>query len=173
VQVQWFQGFGRFAGGQPGQLGRGGGECRVGFLLLAFGGFDFLFALREVEAPLALGLGLRMALLDVGELRVEAGDFGLHRGTLLVAEQFHAVGAGFELVELAFRFARLFEHLARNLAVDLGAGQFFEQFGAFVGAGVEEGRKAALGEQHGLGEAREIEAGNLGDALQLFLGLRA
>jgi len=173
LQMQRLQGFGRVAGGEPGQLRRGGGEGGIGFLLPGFGGFDFLFALGQIEAPLALTLGLLVLALEVGLLRIEAGGFALHGGTLLVGEQFHAVGAGLELLEPAPGGARLLENLARNFAIDFGAGQFLQQFGAFVGCRVEEGGETALGEQHRLGEAWKVEAGDLGDALQFVAGLGA
>ena len=56
--MQRLQGFGRLAGGKFLQFRGGGGQRGVGFEQLAFGGFDFLFALRQVEAPLALGLAV-------------------------------------------------------------------------------------------------------------------
>ena len=46
--VQRFQGFSRFAVGEFFELRGGGGQCAVGFLQLAFGGFDFLLALRQI-----------------------------------------------------------------------------------------------------------------------------
>ena len=114
-----------------------------------------------------------MPELNFRQLAVEAANSLLHFGALFGAEQFHAVGAGLELVELPFGFACLLKNPARNIAVDFAAGQFFQQLCTLVGAGVEECRKAALGKQHGFGKAREIEAGDLGDALQLVIALRA
>ena len=109
-----------------------------------------------------------MLALDVGELCFQHGAFLLHRSALLVAHQLHAVGAGLELGQFVPGLARLLEDLARDFAVDFAAGQFFEQFGALVGAGVQKGREAALGEQHGLGEAREVEAGDFGDVSEFL-----
>ena len=171
--VQRAQRFRRFAVGQPLEFRRGGGQRGVGGLLAGERGGDFLFGLGEIKAPLALRLRLCVLALDVGELCFKHGAFLQHRGALLVAHQCHAVGAGLELGQFVPGFARLLEDLARDFTVDFAAGQFFEQFGALVGAGVQKGREAALGEQHRLGEAREIEAGDLGDALQLVVGLRA
>ena len=96
---------------------------------MAGGGAAFLFALRHIQPPLALGLGALLLGLQCGQLAIKAAGFRVHGGTLLVVEQFHAVGAGLELIELLFGLAGLFIHPLRNQAVDVGAGEFFQQFG--------------------------------------------
>ena len=76
--------------------------------------------------------------------------------------------ARLELVQLIPGVARLLKHFAGNIAVDFGAGQLFQQFGALVGAGVQERCKTALRQQHRLGKAREIQAGDGRNEFELF-----
>ncbi|MNE93784.1 hypothetical protein D3C80_1916770 [compost metagenome] len=66
-------------------------------------------------------------------------------------------------VQIAFRLFVLFEYLCRQPPINLGAGQFFQQFGTFVGLGVQEGGELALRQHHRFGEAAKIQPGDRGN----------
>ena len=59
------------------------------------------------------------------------------------------------------------------MPVNFGAGQFFKQLGAGTGIGIQKGRKATLGQQHGHGETVKVEAGQLFCQLHFFIELAA
>ena len=63
-------------------------------------------------------------------------------------EQRHATGAGAQRIQLAARGAPALVDLHRDLSVDFGAGQLFQQLGAFAGFGIQEGGKLALRQHH-------------------------
>ena len=162
-----------FTDAQALQLGCGGVQRGGGFAVACLCRLLVLRALGQVEMPLALHQGGLVRGLHVGQLGGPAVHVGVHGGALFVAQQFHTVSAGLELVELLFGRTGLFKHLARDVAVNLGAGQFLQQLGAVVGAGVQKGGKTALGQQHGLGEAGKVQARNGGHAPELVHALAA
>ncbi|MNM95061.1 hypothetical protein D3C81_1074860 [compost metagenome] len=65
--------------------------------------------------------------------------------TLFVIEQFNAAGALMQRIQIGPGLLMLFENPLGKLAVDLGAGQLFQQFGTIVGIGIEEGGELPLG----------------------------
>lgn len=161
--VQWLQGFGGFAGGEALEFWRCCFQCSRGLPQLDFCGFGFLRTLTQIDPPLALRLGNPVLGLHVIQLFVEVSGLQLQFGALLSGQQRHPVGTCLELVEQMLGVARLFENPARDVTVDFGAGQFFEQIGSLVGAGIQEGCKTALGQKHGLGETLKVEARNFSD----------
>ena len=95
-----------------------------------------------------------------------------HLLALRGVQQLHPVCARLPLLQLQ-RASRALEHPLRDQAVDFAAGQFFQQFGARVGIGVEKGGETALRQQHGFGETRVIQAGDVFDAFELVRHLAA
>ena len=137
------------------------------------GGLHIKRALRQIYLPLALCQSGLMGGLHVGQFIAPTVHIALHRGALWQRQQLHAVGAGFELLQLLPGLTRLFKHPHRDVAVDFRAGQLLQQFGPVVGAGVQKSGKAALGQQHGFGETRKIEPGDVGNALEFVVTLTA
>ena len=86
-------------------------------------------------------------------------------------QRLHALQQGLLLFQLLACFAGTLKHSLRDLAVDLGAGQLFEQLGTLVGVGVQKSRKTALRQQHGLGESSKVQAREADDALELVIAV--
>ena len=145
----------------------------LGLCALGLGGLHVERALGHVVLPLALRQRGLVGALQRGQLGAQALNVALHGRALLGAEQGHAGGLGFELVKLLLGFAGLLKHFFGDFAVDLGAGEFFQQFGALVGAGVQKGGKTALRQQHGFGEARKVQPRDGLNAFELVVGLGA
>ena len=91
--------------------------------------------------------------------------------TLLIAQQLDTRGLGAQLIQCSFDLAGLLEHPLGNLPIDVGAGQLLQQLGALVGVGLQKGRKTALGQQHGFGEALEIQTGEALGQFEFFIQL--
>lgn len=187
VAVGTAQALGRLAGGQLLQLRLGGVPGLPGGLALGLGGVQAGLGVGHGLAPLALALQGLLLLAEGGFAGIEGGEFVLQALALRVVEQFDALGAGAGLLQRRLGFAGGLEHPLGDQPVHLGAGEFLQQLGALVGAGFEEGGEPTLGQQHGLGEALEIEPGEafglfelvvdlvgedlpVGDARQLHLG---
>ena len=132
-----------------------------------------MFGLRCLFLPALQRLQCAVAGLHLAQLGLQLVGFGLQLLALLLGQQLHAVGMGLVFLQRLARIACAFEHGLRNLAVDVGAGEFFQQLGTFVGAGLQKGRKAALGQQHGFGKARKVQPGDLGHLLELFTAVVA
>ena len=162
----------------PGQVQRLQASCRLtGGQALQFTGclVTSLLGLLQSESrllPLLLGLLQRLTPTALGLQSLLPGQqrrllqaqtllLGLQLGALRFIEQLHALGAAFQHIECLFGSLGALVDLLGYLPVNLGAGQLLQQLGALVGIGFEKRRKAALGQQHGLGEALEIEAGQL------------
>jgi hypothetical protein len=60
---------------------------------------------------------------------------------------------------------------ARQLAVQLGAGQLLQQFGPLIRTGIEKSGKTTLCQQHGFGKAGKIQPGDGGNPLELFVAV--
>ena len=75
----------------------------------------------------------------------------LFAGALGELERLLAFGKFFLLVAPAL------VHPKRNVAVDFGAGDLFQQGPPVIGGGLEEGGEISLGEEHGAGEALEVQ----------------
>ena len=132
-----------------------------------------MFGLRCLLLPALQRLQCAVAGLHLAHLGLQLVCFGLQLLALLLGQQLHAIGMGLVFLQRLACIACAFEHGLRNLAVDVGAGEFFQQLGAFVGAGLQKGRKAALGQQHGFGKARKVQPGDLGHLLELFTAVVA
>ncbi len=65
----------------------------------------------------------------------------------------------------------LFKYHGGDLAVDLSAGQLFQQLGAFFRFGIEKCGKLPLRQQHRTGKTSVIQPGKLGGHLQLIFDL--
>ncbi|MCY1345718.1 hypothetical protein D9M69_317830 [compost metagenome] len=126
---------------------------------------------RQGFMPLTLDLQRLLTPVQRAFLASQLGRLGLQRTPLFVVEQFDALGTRAQLIQRALHLAGTLEHPLRDQPVDFAAGQLFQQFGALVGAGFEEGGEAALGEQHGFGEALEVEAGERFGLLELVVDL--
>ncbi|MNI85712.1 hypothetical protein D3C73_1427330 [compost metagenome] len=61
-----------------------------------------------------------------------------------------------------------FKHHCRNLSVDFGAGQLFQQLSALLGFGVKEGGKLPLRQQHRTGKPSVIQPGERGGHVQFI-----
>ncbi|MCY1340261.1 hypothetical protein D9M69_261710 [compost metagenome] len=169
--VQRLQAGGRFAVCQPAQFRRGIGQRLARLLFFRLGLAFLLFGAGQVLAPAALGLQRLLASARLGFTLRQVPGFRFQRGTLLGAKQFDALGAGAQLVQRRPHLAGAFEHALGDEAVDFRAGQFLQQLGALIGAGFEEGGEPALGQQHGFGEALEIQAGEAFGLAQLVADL--
>src|SRR3990167_1637666 len=161
----------RLAGGQLRQLCLGGLPFVPGTLLGQRRAVLLALRLAQVIAPLALALQFGLLGIQAGVFGAQALGFELQLTTLLITQQLDACGARAQLVEGDLDLAGLFEHALGNLPVDIGAGQFLQQLGALVGARLEEGGETALGQQHGLGETLEIQAGEALGLAQLLVDL--
>ena len=153
-------------------------QCVVGLvlglqgLLLGRGGLlHRLLGAGALLQPGVLALGGGPGRLRLGQRGVQLLVAGLQFRARFGGQQLHAVGLGLGACQGLARLAGALEHGLGQLAVDFGAGQLFQQFGAVVGVGVQEGGKAALGQQHGFGEAAEVQAGDLCDAPGLVLAV--
>ncbi len=127
--------------------------------------------LAQFLAPAALALQLGLLGAQGGFINSQLLGLRLQLGALFVAEQLDPFGAGAQLVKADLHLAGLLEHPLRNLPVDLGAGQLFQQLGALVGVGLEKSGETALGQQHGFGKALEIQAGEALGLAQLLVDL--
>ncbi|MDT4819494.1 hypothetical protein FQZ97_526110 [compost metagenome] len=158
VAMQRQQLAGRLAGRQTGKLRlclfQGCARC----LALPFGGLLAGQCLVQFVAPLALALQVGLARLQLLFFACQGCGFLQQGGAGLVIQEFHAFGTGAQLVQPCLHLAGAFEHPLGDASVDFSAGQFLQQLRALVGVGLEEGGKAALGQQHGLGETLEVEA---------------
>ena len=171
--VQRLQRLRGLVAGQAFQFGRGLLQCLGGVCAAGASGLQCLGGLGQLLLPLVLGLGAQVVGLQRGLLRHQAVGLGLQGIARLGRQQLHAIGLGLELVQALARIAGAFEDFLRDEAVYLGACQLFQQAGADVGIGFKERRKAALGQQHGLGEALEVQPRDGGGLLQLVARLAA
>ncbi|MND76277.1 hypothetical protein D3C80_679190 [compost metagenome] len=67
----------------------------------------------------------------------------------------------------------LLENALGKLAVNLGAGQLFQQFGPIIGIGIQEGSELPLRQHHRFGKTTEIQSGDRSGKIQLvadFIG---
>ncbi len=78
---------------------------------------------------------------------------------------------GLALLQLAACRLVFFKYHRRDLAVDLGAGQLFQQLGSLFRFGIQEGSKLPLGEQHRAGKAAIVQPRQGGGELQLIFHL--
>ena len=93
----------------------------------------------------------------------------LKLGQLLIVQHRVPLSPGLEQFQGTLFLAHTLKNPTRDVAVDLGAGQFFEQFCPLVGAGLQKGSKTALGQQHGLGKTAKVQPGQRTDGFQLVL----
>ncbi|MNQ82467.1 hypothetical protein D3C85_975180 [compost metagenome] len=171
VAMQGQQLAGRLAGGQTRELRpcllQGCARC----MALLLGGLPASQGLVQLVAPLPLALQLGLADLQLLLFARQGRGLLLQGGAGLVGQEFHAFGAGAQLVQAGLHLASAFEHTLGDTPVDFSAGQLLQQLRALVGVGFEEGREAALGQQHGLGETLEVEAGQAFGELELVVDL--
>lgn len=162
---------GRLAGRQPGQLRRGFGQRQAGSSTRLPRLPAAQLRLLQLRAPLAPGLQLALARQ---QRRLLGGQHGgpLFQGSALpVIQQLDSGGPLLQPFEGHLRLAGMFEHPLGDPPVDVGAGELLQKFGAALRIGLEKGGETALGEQHGAGETREVEAGERLDPRQLVADL--
>ena len=88
----------------------------------------------------------------------QRGQLLLQRVARLGVEQRQGAGAAAQVLQrLPRRLVTLVDGDG-DLAVDLGAGQLLQQFGALAGLCVEEGGELPLRQHHRAGKALEVEA---------------
>ena len=170
--VQRLQGLGRGAAGQALQRGCCVVQCLLGLGMRRIGSLGGVLGLGHLLQPLVLGQNLAVFGLQLHQGGLQAVGFGQQGGVGLGAEQLHTVGLGLQALQRLAGIAGALEHGLRNLAVNFRAGQLFQQFGAFVGFGFQKGRKPALCQQHGLGEAPKVQPGEGGNAFEFFVAVR-
>ena len=118
-----------------------------------------------------LGLGGGQGGVCISQCLLQQLLAGFQFCTGVRGQQLHAIGLCLGACQGFAHVARPLEHGLRNLAVNLGAREFFQQLGAIAGVGIQKCGKAALCEQHGFGKTPKVQPGDLGDALDFVLGV--
>ena len=154
----------RSVGLQAQQILRGITQRLLGVCLCIACLLHVLHGLHGLCLPALYGLQLLVACLQIRQAGLQQCRLGLQLLACACIQQLHALCLGLLLLQGLAGVARSFENGLRDATVDIGAGQFFEQLGALIGRGLQEGGKASLGQQHGLGKARKVQSGDFGDA---------
>ena len=119
------------------------------------------------------GQGLVMLVdpaMEVRLLPVQVPQFFPKRCFGLWGEELQAIQLGLEDAQVVALHGAAFVDTDGDLAVDLRAGDLLQDGGALIGGRLEKGSEAALGQQHGAGEACEVHASDgldlVGDTAQ-------
>jgi len=154
----------RSVGLQAQQIVRGIAERLLGVRLRIARLLHLLHGLHGLRLPALYGLQLLVACLQIRQAGLQQCRLGLQLLARACIQQLHALGLCLLLFQGLAGVAGACKDAFRDAAVDIGAGQFLEQLGTLIGRGLQKGGKAALGQQHGLGKARKVQPGDLGDA---------
>ncbi len=127
-------------------------RCRTRVLCLCYLGAGA----RGLALPVVDRLQLHMLLLQICQRRLQLVGLHCQIHTCGGIQQLHALGLRLLLFQRLACIACTLKYRLRDLPVDFGARQLFQQFRAVVGAGIQKCRKATLCQQHGLGEAAKV-----------------